>query len=139
VRFICSSDQVADGFTKPLATRQLATFKNNLNLATQLWLMGGVKILEHLARPTLPFEQSNTNNHNVINSDKLYTLYKINSIQNHHIRQQVHHQHVNDWLSLLSKSTNIESDRTCVRYPLDHPFASNINQHIISNLASEDQ
>lgn len=36
VRFISSADQVADGFTKPLPTRQLAQFRNNLNLHTQL-------------------------------------------------------------------------------------------------------
>jgi len=36
VLFICSGDQVANGFTKPLATRQSALFKNNLKLTTQL-------------------------------------------------------------------------------------------------------
>ena len=32
VRFISTSDQVADGFTKPLTARQLALFRHNLNL-----------------------------------------------------------------------------------------------------------
>ena len=32
IRFIASQDQVADGFTKALPTRQLEEFKHNLNL-----------------------------------------------------------------------------------------------------------
>jgi histone deacetylase 1/2 len=32
IRFVPSGDQVADGFTKPLATRQLVKFRHNLNL-----------------------------------------------------------------------------------------------------------
>jgi hypothetical protein len=32
IRFIPSQDQVADGFTKALAVRQLEEFKHNLNL-----------------------------------------------------------------------------------------------------------
>jgi hypothetical protein len=32
IRFIPSGDQVADGFTKSLATRQLEVFRRNLNL-----------------------------------------------------------------------------------------------------------
>jgi hypothetical protein len=32
VRFISSRDQVADGFTKSLSTRQLEVFRRNLNL-----------------------------------------------------------------------------------------------------------
>ena len=32
IRFIFSKDQVADGFTKALPTRQLELFKYNLNL-----------------------------------------------------------------------------------------------------------
>jgi histone deacetylase 1/2 len=32
IRFISSGDQVADGFTKSLSTRQLETFRRNLNL-----------------------------------------------------------------------------------------------------------
>ena len=32
VRFISTSDQVTDGFTKPLTARQLALFRHNLNL-----------------------------------------------------------------------------------------------------------
>jgi hypothetical protein len=33
IRFIPSGDQVADGFTKPLAVRKLENFKRNLNLS----------------------------------------------------------------------------------------------------------
>jgi hypothetical protein len=33
IRFIPSGDQVADGFTKPLAVRYLENFKRNLNLS----------------------------------------------------------------------------------------------------------
>ena len=36
VRFISTADQVADGFTKALAVRQLNLFRNNLNLQEQL-------------------------------------------------------------------------------------------------------
>jgi hypothetical protein len=32
IRFISSGDQVADGFTKSLSTRQLVVFRGNLNL-----------------------------------------------------------------------------------------------------------
>jgi hypothetical protein len=32
IDFISSKDQIADGFTKPLPTRQLENFKHNLNL-----------------------------------------------------------------------------------------------------------
>jgi hypothetical protein len=32
IRFIASGDQVADGFTKSLSTRQLEVFRRNLNL-----------------------------------------------------------------------------------------------------------
>jgi histone deacetylase 1/2 len=32
IKFIASGDQVADGFTKSLSTRQLAVFHRNLNL-----------------------------------------------------------------------------------------------------------
>ena len=32
IKFVPSRDQVADGFTKPLSTRQLENFKHNLNL-----------------------------------------------------------------------------------------------------------
>jgi hypothetical protein len=32
IRFIPSGDQLADGFTKSLSTRQLEAFKRNLNL-----------------------------------------------------------------------------------------------------------
>jgi histone deacetylase 1/2 len=32
VEYISSGDQVADGFTKPLAVKQLEMFRNNLNL-----------------------------------------------------------------------------------------------------------
>jgi hypothetical protein len=32
IKFISSGDQVADGFTKSLSTRQLQTFRYNLNL-----------------------------------------------------------------------------------------------------------
>jgi histone deacetylase 1/2 len=32
IRFIASKDQLADGFTKPVTTTQLARFRSNLNL-----------------------------------------------------------------------------------------------------------
>jgi hypothetical protein len=42
IRFISSGDQVADGFTKSLSTRQLEVFRRNLNL-DKLRLRGSVK------------------------------------------------------------------------------------------------
>lgn len=36
IRFISTSDQVADGFTKALSTRQLEFFRHNLNLSSAL-------------------------------------------------------------------------------------------------------
>lgn len=36
VRFISTSDQVADGFTKPLPVRQMVLFRTNLNLMDEL-------------------------------------------------------------------------------------------------------
>jgi hypothetical protein len=32
IRFISTYDQIADGFTKPLSTKKLSMFRNNLNL-----------------------------------------------------------------------------------------------------------
>jgi histone deacetylase 1/2 len=42
IKFISSGDQVADGFTKSLSTRQLITFRHNLNL-NKLLLRGSVR------------------------------------------------------------------------------------------------
>jgi histone deacetylase 1/2 len=42
IRFISSGDQVADGFTKSLSTRQLKIFRHNLNL-DKLRLRGSVR------------------------------------------------------------------------------------------------
>lgn len=36
IRFICSGDQIADGFTKALSSRQVDAFRRNLNLAPVL-------------------------------------------------------------------------------------------------------
>jgi hypothetical protein len=36
IRFISTKDQVADGFTKPLAVKSLDEFKRNLNLSRGL-------------------------------------------------------------------------------------------------------
>jgi hypothetical protein len=36
IRFISTTDQIADGFTKPLAERKLVMFRDNLNLADKL-------------------------------------------------------------------------------------------------------
>lgn len=32
IRLICTRDQIADGFTKPITVRQLEEFRSNLNL-----------------------------------------------------------------------------------------------------------
>ena len=42
IRFISSKDQVADGFTKALPTRELEAFKCNLNLY-KFWLREGIR------------------------------------------------------------------------------------------------
>jgi hypothetical protein len=34
IHFICSGDQLADGFTKPIGAAKLREFKNNLNLVS---------------------------------------------------------------------------------------------------------
>lgn len=34
IRFICSGDQLADGFTKPVEAAKLREFRNNLNLVS---------------------------------------------------------------------------------------------------------
>jgi hypothetical protein len=34
IEYISTRDQIADGFTKPLAVRNLEMFKNNLNLGS---------------------------------------------------------------------------------------------------------
>jgi hypothetical protein len=46
IRFILSGDQVADGFTKSLAKRQLEVFHHNFNL-DKLRLRGNVKLYLH--------------------------------------------------------------------------------------------
>lgn len=43
IRFISTSDQLADGFTKALPVRQLGEFRRNLNLVPVLGLPRGVK------------------------------------------------------------------------------------------------
>ena len=42
IRFVHSSDQIADGFTKALPVKSFENFKYNLNLM-ELWLREGVK------------------------------------------------------------------------------------------------
>ena len=36
IRFISTTDQIADGFTKPLPEKQTVMFRNNLNLTDKL-------------------------------------------------------------------------------------------------------
>jgi hypothetical protein len=36
IRFISTTDQIADGFTKPLPEKQIILFRNNLNLSNAL-------------------------------------------------------------------------------------------------------
>ena len=36
IRFISTTDQIADGFTKPLLEKQMVMFRDNLNLADKL-------------------------------------------------------------------------------------------------------
>lgn len=48
IRFISTTDQLADGFTKALSENLMIKFRNNLNLSRQLCLTVGVRNIQHL-------------------------------------------------------------------------------------------